>query len=153
MIQVVSISFQLAGAVILLLWSIRGAKRDKIIAKCFPGSNIIDRDKENNCIIEKNRIQRAAREIYLNIFAFLDVIVGYVLGYFAVIVYEPVYAAICTILITAIIIGVEMLVVKILASIFFVRDEIVPYEKLETMGVETAITQDEINALFKKTEH
>lgn len=80
MIQVVSISFQLAGAVILLLWSIRGAKRDKIIAKCFPGSDIIDRDKENNCIIEKNRIQRAAREIYLNIFAFLDVIVGYVLN-------------------------------------------------------------------------
>ena len=53
MVQIISIAFQLAGALILLMWSIRGARKIAIIERCFPGSNIVERDEENNCTIEK----------------------------------------------------------------------------------------------------
>ena len=39
--------FQLAGALILLLNSINGSK-EAVIKNCFPGSNIVERDDDDN---------------------------------------------------------------------------------------------------------
>ncbi len=130
MIQVISIAFQLAGALILLMWSIRGARKSAIIERCFPGSNVAERDDDNNCKIEKLILQKKAYEVYLNILAFVDLIIGYLIAYFAVNYYEPVCAVLYTVLTTAVIIGIEMLVAYGAAKLRYKKDEIVPYEEL-----------------------
>lgn len=148
MIQVISIAFQLAGALILLMWSIRGARKTAIIERCFPGSNIAERDDDNNCRIEKSKLRKTAYEVYLNIFAFVDLIIGYLIAYFAVNYYEPLCAALYTILTTAAIIGIETLVVYGCAKLRYKKDEIVPYEDLKKFGVDTIITSKEIEEKF-----
>ena len=50
MIEIFAMAFQVSGALILLLWCIEGAKKKKIIEQYFPGSNIAQRNNENNCI-------------------------------------------------------------------------------------------------------
>ena len=52
MIQVVSISLQLSGAVILLLWCLKGTSKEQIVRKYFPGSNTVKRDDEDNCVLK-----------------------------------------------------------------------------------------------------
>lgn len=149
MIQVISIAFQLAGALILLMWSIRGARKAVIIGRCFPGSNVAERDDDNNCKIEKLILQKKAYEVYLNILAFVDLIIGYLIAYFAVNYYEPVCAVLYTVLTTAVIIGIEMLVAYGAAKLRYKKDEIVPYEELQKYGVDTVTTSKEIEEMFR----
>ena len=149
MIQVISIAFQLAGALILLMWSIRGARKSAIIERCFPGSNVAERDDDNNCKIEKLILQKKAYEVYLNILAFVDLIIGYLIAYFAVNYYEPVCAVLYTVLTTAVIIGIEMLVAYGAAKLRYKKDEIVPYEELQKYGVDTVTTSKEIEEMFR----
>ena len=49
MIQILSISLQLSGAVILLLWCLKGASKEQVVRKYSPGSNTAKRDDEDNC--------------------------------------------------------------------------------------------------------
>lgn len=149
MIQVISIAFQLAGALILLMWSIRGARKTAIIERCFPGSNVAERDDDNNCRIEKSKLRKTAYEVYLNIFAFVDLIIGYLIAYFTVNYYEPVCAVLYTVLTTAVIIGIEMLVAYGSAKLRYKKDEIVPYEDLKKIGADTVIISKEIEEMFR----
>ena len=70
------LAFQLAGAVILLLNCCKGNKK-AVIKNCFPGSNVVERDNNNNCTIPKEKLQESAHKIYLNIVAFGDEKVPY----------------------------------------------------------------------------
>lgn len=150
MIQVISIALQLAGALILLMWSIRGARKTAIIERCFPGSNVAERDDDNNCIIEKTKLQMTVYEVYLNILAFVDLVIGYLIAYFAVNYYEPACAVLYTVLATAAIISIEMLLAYGFAKLRYKKDEIFPYEDLREMGVDTIITSKEIEEMFHK---
>ena len=47
-IYTMSISLQIAGALILLLWSLGNTKK-KVIKSYFPGSNIAERDRLIEC--------------------------------------------------------------------------------------------------------
>lgn len=75
------LSAQLAGALLLLLNCVRGGKK-AVIKNCFPGSNIIGRDENDNCVIPKEKLQESAHKIYLNISAFADLVVGYAIAAF-----------------------------------------------------------------------
>lgn len=149
MIQVVSIALQLSGALLLLMWSIRGARKTAIIERCFPGSNIVDRDENNNCTITKEKLQKVAYEVYLNIAAFADLVVGYLIAYFATSNYSPICAVAYTIFATAVIIGIEMFLAKRIARLRYKEDELVAYEDLEKVGVETTITAQEIDEICR----
>ena len=149
MIQVIAIALQLSGALILLMWSIRDARKTAIIERCFPGSNFAERDEDNNCIIEKGKLQKVAYAVYLNIAAFLDLIVGYPIAYFANSYYSPISAMLYTILATAFIIGVEMLLARGVAKLRYKKDELVAYVDLEKAGVDTLPTAKEIDDMFK----
>lgn len=148
MVQIISIAFQLAGALILLMWSIRGARKIAIIERCFPGSNIAERDEENNCTIEKNKLRKVANEVYLNIVAFIDLVIGYLVAYFSISNYNPVCAIAYTVALTAFIIVLEILIVRLIAALRFKQDEIVPYSDLEKAGVDTVPTTKEIDEWF-----
>lgn len=74
--------FQLSGALILLLNSVKCSK-ERIIKNCFPGSNFVERDENNNCKIEKEKLQKSAHNTYLNMTAFVDLVIGYILAVFS----------------------------------------------------------------------
>lgn len=74
--------FQLSGALILLLNSVK-CRKEMIIKNCFPGSNIAQRDENDNCKIEKEKLQKSAHNTYLNMIAFVDLVAGYILAVFS----------------------------------------------------------------------
>ena len=74
--------FQLSGALLLLLNCIKSGK-ESVIKNCFPGSNVVERDENNNCKIPKEKLQESAHKIYLNIVAFVDLVIGYLFAAFS----------------------------------------------------------------------
>lgn len=142
---------QLAGALLLLLNCSKGSKK-AVIKNCFPGSNIAVRDKDNNCAIPKEKLQESAHKIYLNIVAFADLVVGYIIASFS-----PVaeYSTCCTIIgvvaSTIVLLIIEFYFSRIAAHLVFSKDEIIPHSELEKNGVDTEITVAEIDAICNGT--
>lgn len=83
-VKVSSFSFQIAGAVLLLLWSLR--KRDRRIKEmCLSGSNILWGElSENGCFtpIAKEDLQTNAKTVYQNNCAFFYIVIGYLFAIF-----------------------------------------------------------------------
>lgn len=81
-IAVLSYAFQLAGATLLLLWSI-GKCDKKIKQMCIAehGGGLIGTEDERgtHITIDCKSLQRNAKTVYLNITAFVDIISGYTL--------------------------------------------------------------------------
>lgn len=150
MFQILSIAFQVAGAIILLLWCLKGAKLESIIEKYFPGSNIAKRDDENNCVLEKEKLRKISKDIYINIFAFINLILGYGLSFYAVSNESKTKALILTIFITFIIIGVEYLLSYLISVCRFKENLIVNYDKLKQFDVDTDITNKELEDMFSE---
>lgn len=138
--------FQLSGALILLLNSVKCGK-GTVIKNCFPGSNFVERDENDNCKIEKEKLQKSAHNIYLNMIAFVDLAVGYILA-----VFSPTSTTkICLGLLVVIVLTCILLVVEYFLSLFcakikYANDMVIPYKNLD--GVESAITNKEIDAML-----
>lgn len=138
--------FQLSGALILLLNSVK-CRKERIIKNCFPGSNIVERDENNNCKIEKEKLQKSAHNTYLNMIAFVDLVVGYVLA-----VFSPTSSTeICLVLLevilfTCILIFAEYKFSLICAKIIYANDMVIPFKNLD--GVDTVFTNKEIEDSF-----
>lgn len=85
-IAVLSYAFQLAGATLLLLWSI-GKCDKKIKQMCIAehGGGLIGTEDERgtHITIDCKSLQRNAKTVYLNIAAFVDIISGYTLAILA----------------------------------------------------------------------
>ena len=138
--------FQLSGALILLLNSVK-CRNERIIKNCFPGSNFVERDENNNCKIEKEKLQKSAHNTYLNMIAFVDLVVGYVLA-----VFNPTSSnEICLVLLevilfTCILLGAEYKLTLSCAKIIYENDMVIPFKNLD--GVDTVITSKEIDVIF-----
>lgn len=148
MIHVISISFQLAGAVILMLWCLKGSNEKQIISKYFPGSNIANRDNKNNCILKKEKIRSITRDIYINVLAFTNLIIGYLISYFNVDTLNPIHSVILTLLFTTIIIAAEYLLATLIAYLKYRQDLIINYSQLEKFGVDTTVTEKEVDEML-----
>ena len=143
------LAFQLAGALILLLNCCKGNKA-AVLKNCFPGSNTVERDENNNCTIPKEKLQGSAHKIYLNIVAFGDLVIGYAIAAFSpVAVYSTCYTVLGVAGATFLLLIVEYYFSKWIARIIYTKDEIVPYSELEKGGVDTFATNKEIDDMFK----
>ena len=138
--------FQLSGALVLLLNCIKGGK-DAVIKSCFPGTNVVERDENNNCKIEKEKLQKSAHNIYLNIIAFADLVVGYILAVFSPesnvqisVILVEVIALTCGLLI------IEYYLSRFCARKIYAKDMVIPFEDLD--GVDTYATKKEIDDMF-----
>ena len=60
---VVSLSLELAGAIILLI-NFLGNTKKIVILTYFPGSNVAER-KNDEIILKKNKLQERARNVYM----------------------------------------------------------------------------------------
>ena len=150
MIQVVSISLQLSGAVILLLWCLKGTSKEQIVRKYFPGSNTVKRDDEDNCVLKKEKLQSITSEVYVNALAFVDLIIGYLSAYFAKDTFIPIVAVALTVLITTILIVGEYVIARKFAAYKYPSDMIIPYSYLEKYDVDTFSTDKEVNDMLNE---
>lgn len=140
--------FQLAGALILMINSLNGS-REAVIRNCFPGSNIVERDDDDNCVLPKEDLRSSALKIYLNITAFLDLVIGYCIAAFSpCATYSTMYTVFIVLVGTVLTIIAEYSVSMIVACIQYREDMKIAYSELEKHGVETAMTDKEIDAII-----
>lgn len=138
--------FQLSGALILLLNSVKCSK-ERIIKNCFPGSNFVERDENDNCKIEKEKLQKSAHNTYLNMIAFVDLVVGYVLAVFSpTSTTEICLVLLKVIVLTCILLFAEYKLTLFCAKIKYANDMVIPFKNLD--GVDTVITEKEIEDSF-----
>lgn len=144
--------FQLAGALILLLNCCIGSRK-AVIRSCFPGSNIVQPDGNNECIIPKDKLRASAHKIYLNMAAFLDLVIGYLLAAFSP---ESSFSQFVTIVsvvvITAILLLAEFFGSKGLAAVNYSKDIKLPYSELKEEGVDTTMPPEKMDEALHTME-
>ena len=139
--------FQLSGALLLLLNCIKSGK-ESVIKNCFPGSNVVERDENNNCKIPKEKLQESAHKIYLNIVAFVDLVIGYLFAAFSPTADVQIELVLVKVIVTTVILLVlEYYFICLFAKRIYAKDISVPFDELE--GVDTTVTKQEIEDLFK----
>lgn len=142
--------FQLSGALLLLLNSMKGSEND-IIKNCFPGSNIVTRDDNDNCVIDKKKLQESAYKVYLNRIAFLDLAIGYMIAIFSPTSTQDICEKVLWVLVGTVgLLYVESKLSCWLSEKNYSQDKIVPYSELEQNDVDTAIMAREIDDIFDK---
>ena len=140
--------FQLSGALVLLLNCIKGRK-DAVIKSCFPGSNVVERDENNYCKIEKEKLQKSAHNIYLNIIAFADLVAGYILAAFSPEADARTFIIFMEVIIfTCVLLVIEYYLSRFCARKIYAKDMVILFEDLD--GVDTFVTEKEIDDLFKE---
>lgn len=148
MIQVVSISFQLAGALILLLWSFKAMARERVIERCFVKGAYIERDDCGNGHIDKKRLQNVSKETVLNVFAFINLIIGYGITFWESNNFSRPCAILITILMTTGLLLLEYLLAWFISWLRFPKDIILSSKEIEKMDVITESTAAEIEEMF-----
>lgn len=152
MLYIVMLVFQLVGALILLFNTINGSKK-KVISNCFPGSNVVIRDDNDNTVIPKDQLQSSAIKIYLNIVAFADLLSGYLLAAFSPVSFDKKCVTVVAVIVGSIILALaEFYLVKFVTRIKYSKDEVVAYEDLAKIGVDTVVTNREIEKLFEESD-
>lgn len=146
-----TVTFQLTGSIILLFWCFSKISKNAI-KMCFPGSNIVSRDENNNCIIKKELLQQKTKVIFLNAYSFICLTIGYLLS-----VFDGDKARNCW---TSLAIVSAMTFLMILLGYWFAiifsktmykKDIEIPYEELEKLGVDTYTTDKEIIDMINST--
>ena len=139
--------FQLSGALLLLLNCIKSGK-DAVIKNCFPGSNIVERDENNNCKIPREKLQESAHKIYLNIVAFVDLVIGYLFAVFSPTADVQIELVLVEVIVaTVILLMLEYYISRFCAKRIYAKDISVPFNELE--NVDTTITDQEIEDMLK----
>lgn len=151
MLFICMLTLQLAGALLLLLNCTKGSKK-AVIKNCFPGSNIAERDENNNCFIPKEKLRESAHNIYLNIVAFADLVIGYIIAAFSpTATYATCHTVVGVSVLTIVLLVAEFYFSCLVAHLVYSKDEEVPYSELEKNGVDTDITEAEIDAICNGT--
>ena len=133
MIYVISISLQVAGALLLMINAL-STRRDKVIRR-FLGKGLVSRDNNTNTIVyDKERLKETYKEAYLSKFAFMFIALGYFFGIFSNIEDDLK-------LILALIIIAMTVVIMILS--YVTVNLVVKYKK----SVNCEITNEELNEL------
>ena len=149
-IYVLSLAFQVAGAVLLIIryW---GRTKERIIEEYFPGSNIIGRDEDNNVRLEKTKVQKCAQTIYDNRMAFVFIAIGYILSIFGTTNGACQYCLLAVLVMSTIVIILLEKGISIVVSKMLYREDIVlPYSEIEDIA-DTTITGSEIEAIINGT--
>ena len=126
LIAILSYSFQIAGALILLLWSI-GKCDKKIKQMCIAehsGMLVGTFDETGtHFTLEKDSLRKNAKTVYLNIAAFVDLIIGYACAIFA----QPINSSPWCVLVyvgavVVVILLLEYLLILLLVNCIYHRD-------------------------------
>ena len=151
MIYILAISFQLAGALLLMV-NVLSTRRDKVIRR-FVGKGMIYRDNNTNEIsYDETALKDTFKEAYLSKLAFLFIAIGYVLGVFK----SPdsdcrMWLALIIIFVSIFIIATSYLVVNAITKFSKKVNRKLPNQELLALGIEPDIeniSNEEIDKLF-----
>lgn len=147
---ILSLAFQVAGAVLLII-KYCGNTKQRIIDEYFPGSNIAERDENDNAKLEKEKVQKCAQTIYDNRAAFVFIAIGYILSVFGdaqdkcklcMLAYVIVFTM-------AIIVLEKRISIKI-SKVIYRNDIEIPYNDIKNRA-DTEATESEIDEMFNNT--
>lgn len=152
-IYILSLSFQVAGALLLLFFA-KSTKRENVVRN-FVGNGIIKID--NNTMeldYDTNAFKENYRVAYLNKFAFLYIAIGYILGVFGCIEWKSkIVVAILIIFGTIIIMVITYACVNCLIKYLKDSNKKITNEELMKFGIKPnigTISFDKIDAFFAK---
>ena len=116
-ISVASFSFQISGAVLLLIWSLCNQDK-KIKSMCLEQhSSMLWFDLSGYTVLSKDDVQANAKVVYQNVFAFLNITIGYICAIFVKPIETP---ALCILglvaLATVVIVILELTLSKVIAK-------------------------------------
>ena len=145
-----SIAAQLSGAIILLLWSF-GRVSKNAVEMCFPSIVALDTDSEGNGILKKEVLQKNVEKIFLNVWAFVCITIGYIMSIFSSNDMEnPIKKAAIIVVITIVLIAVGYISARYVSKGWFKNDVKLSPAELEKVNVLTPISEKEIDDMFKK---
>lgn len=145
-----SIAAQLAGAIILLLWSFGKVSRNAI-EMCFPSIAAVDTDEDGKGILKKEILQKNVEKIFLNVWAFSCIICGYIMSIFASNDMENlIFKAIMVVLITIILIIIGYVCARYMSKGWFKNDVKLSQDEMEKMNVLSLSSEKDIMDMLKK---
>lgn len=146
-LYILSVSCQVAGALILLLWACGNTKK-KIINKYYLDIADAIRDDNNNIVMKKEKIRECVVDIYMNRFSFFCIAVGYFLAVFGVLTVKRSMAVVGICVLTTILIVFGVLVSKIMARLLYRKDIMININEVGH-DVMTPMTEKEIDEICK----
>ena len=143
-----SISLQLAGAVLLLVRFWGNLKKD-VLHEYFNPYVGISRDDGSEITLRKDKIKKIAARIYLTRISFIYILVGYILAVFPQTEHRII--AIAFTLTTAfLLLIIAQLIVLFICKIKFKQDIKIPYEEAVNDGeAQQFISSEEAKQLWK----
>ena len=142
-------SFYKTGSLILLLWSFKAIGTEKVIDRYFVKGTHIERDENGNGHVNKKHLQNVSKEALLNVFAFVNLIIGYGVTFWESDNYCRCCAILFTIILTACILAFEYLLSMIIACVRFRHDIVLNSKEIEEKDIITNITISEIDEICK----
>lgn len=129
---VLSIAFQLSGAVLLTIrfW---GKRKNEILQQYFNSSESICRDDGEEVVLRKEKLQKIFKEIYLTRFSFVYIVFGYVLSVFDILI-SRCCAILIILLITLLLILLAHFVSILICRIKYSKDLKIPYDEAVEKG-------------------
>lgn len=144
-----SIAAQLAGAIILLLWSFGKVSRNAI-EMCFPSIAAVDIDADGNGVLKKEILQKNVKKIFLNVWAFTCITCGYIMNIFSSNDMEkPILKAIVVVVLTALLIAIGFVSAGYMSKGWFKNDVKLSPKEMEKLNVLSPIPEKEIMDMFK----
>ena len=145
-----SMAAQLAGAIILLLWSF-GKVRKNAIEMCFPSIVAVDIDSEGNGILKKEVLQKNVEKIFLNVWALACIVCGYIMVIFTSNNMEyTLEKAVVVALFTILLIIIGYISARYMSKGWFKDDVKLTKEDMEKMNVLSPISEKDIDSLFEE---
>jgi len=129
-IYIGAMSFQLAGAIVLLL-SYCGKMDNVVLRVYFPGSNFTNVDKQGKSLLEKNKLRQCAKQIYLNRISFAYIATGYALGIFGEITSDKYKIMVAIIFITILLILIAKIFAWLRPKTKYTDDKKEDYSKIK----------------------
>lgn len=143
-----SISLQLSGALILLLWCFSKVSNN-VLDMCFPGVVFAKRNENGELYIAKEMIRQKVKTIFLNVWAFIYIALGYLTSVFAENdMDQPWYKLILIVAMTALFLVIAYFASQYISAAWGKVDRILTEEEIEKYDIPSEATDDEILNLF-----
>lgn len=145
-----SISLQLSGALLLLLWSFSKMSKN-VLNMCFPGIIFAERKENGDVYIGRDIIRSKVKTILLNICAFCYIDAGYLLPVFSDDSVKNQWFTFGLIIVLTILFIVSAYLISIFVSVIWIRkDRILTEDEIAEYNIPTYATEQEILDLLSK---
>lgn len=145
-----SISLQLSGALLLLLWSFSKVSKN-VLNMCFPGIVFAKRKENGDVYIDRDIIRSKVKTILLNVCAFCYITAGYLLPIFSDDSVKNQWFTFELIVVLTVVFLVSAYLISMLVSVVWIRkDRILTDDEIAEYNIPTYATEQEILDLLSK---